>query len=446
MVCLVFAGLLTLSVPYTQAQGNNAVPTAEEADRASRLAQDKANEQAARAQELKAIEEALATNLAARARLDAEVAAIRTDRAKLNASLIETTTRVQKLEADIATLETRLEQLTRNDAAIRRSLEARRGLIGDVLAALQRMGRKPPPAVLVRPEDILEAVRASMLLGAVVPELRTEIETLAVDLQELGRVRSQIATDRQAVSSQLVALASERQRIAALIEARRSRETIALKDVETERNQGHALAGQARTLRDFIERIEREAQVASRAAQVALAAIESQTREVRERMAALAFRDPARLQPRASFVALRGLLPRPSSGAIVRGFGGTDVIGQPVRGISYATRKNAIISAPSDGWVAYSGPFRSYGQILILNTGGGYYVLLAGMQRTDVAVGQFVLAGEPLAVMGERQEAAPAVVGVANGEPVLYVEFRKDGVSIDPGPWWAMAVSQKAGG
>ncbi len=444
---LVLALLLAFGLPVAVlAQTGAAVPTADEAERMARAAQDKLAERETRERELKTVEAALAANREARNRLEAEVGAIRADRAKLNASLIETAARAQGVEAEIAALEARLVQLTGSETAIRRSLEGRRALIGDVLAALQRMGRKPPPAVVVRPEDILEALRASMLLGAVVPELRSEIETLAADLTELARVRSQAASDRQAVSAQLAALASERQRLAALVEARRSRETTALKDVEAERNQGQALTGQAQNLRDFVERIEREAQVAAKAAEAARAAIESQTREVRERMAALAFRDPARLQPRASFAVLRGLLPRPTGGEIIRAFGSTDAIGQPVRGISYATRQNAIISAPSDAWVAYAGPYRSYGQLLILNAGGGYYLLMAGLQRLDVTTGQFVLAGEPVGAMGERQEAAAAVVGVANGEPVLYVEFRKDGVAFDPGPWWAMAVSRKAGG
>ena len=92
-------------------------------------------------------------------------------------------------EDRIQGLEQRLQTLTASEAAIRRSLESRRGVIVEVFAALQRMGRRPPPAVLVRPEDMLEAVRASILLGAVLPELRSEAEILATDLAELVRLQ-----------------------------------------------------------------------------------------------------------------------------------------------------------------------------------------------------------------------------------------------------------------
>ena len=62
----------------------------------------------------------------------------------------------------------------------------------------------------------------------------------------------------------------------------------------------------------------------------------------------------------------------------------------------------AQVTAPCDGWVVFAGNFRSYGQLLIINAGGGYHVLLAGMERITVDLGQFVLTGEPVAVMGKR--------------------------------------------
>lgn len=420
--------------------------TAEEAERLDREARQKAAEKAERDAELKSIEDRLSANAAARAKLEGEIAAIRADRAKLNAELIATTQRTQDTENRIGVLEQRLERTGRQATAIRGSLEARRGLIADVLAALQRIGRKPPPAVLVRPEDILEAVRSSMLLGAVVPELRSEIETLGRDLAELTGLTERITQDKAAIRKELEGLAGERQRLASLVEARRLRETAVQSDTDDERRQGQTLAGQARTLRELTERIEREVTVAARAAETARAAIESQTREVRERMAQLAFRDPARLQPSAAFSDLRGRLPLPVAGEIVRGFGQAEAGGPPLRGVSFVTQRKAVISAPCDGWVVFAGPYRSYGQLVILNAGSGHYMLLAGMNRIDVTLGQFVLAGEPIAVMGERQEAAPAAVGVANGEPILYVELKRDGTAIDPGPWWGQIPNRRAGG
>jgi septal ring factor EnvC (AmiA/AmiB activator) len=422
----------------------NAQP--QDPDVLAREAMQKLVEKQAREAELKTIEERLAGNAEARARLEAEIAGIRADRAALNKALLDTTARAQAAEQRVSVIEQRLSLSQSSEAAIRRSLEGRRGLISEVLAALQRIGRRPPPAVLVRPEDILEAVRASMLLGAVVPDLRQEIEVLGTDLAELVRLREGIARERKAISGELEQLAAERQRLASLVEARRMREASATRDAEVQRGQDGELAAKARSLRDFVERMEKEISVANRAAEAARQALEAETREQRQRMAALAFRDPARLSPKIAFSEARGLLPLPVVGSQLRGFGDADGAGGTTRGISLETRPGALVSAPSDAWVVYAGPFRSFGQLLILNAGGGYYLLLAGMQRIDVALNQFVLAGEPVAVMGETSEAAATIVGSGTGQPVLYIEFRKDGVSVDPAPWWTKPLGEKVRG
>lgn len=434
------AALLALAAPAL------AQSPAPDPEQLTREAQAKRIEKQAREAELKALEERLAGNAQARAKLDAEIASIRADRAALNTALLDTTKRAQAAEGRIAAIETRLALLQSSESAIRRSLEGRRHLIAEVLAALQRIGRRPPPAVLVRPEDILEAVRASMLLGAVVPDLRTEIEILGTDLRELVRLREGIAEERGAIATQMQDLATERQRLASLIEARRERETGAARDAAAEQATGSELAAQARGLREFVERMEKEISSASRAADAARQALEAETREQRQRMAALAFKDPARLAPKIAFAEARGLLSLPAAGSQLRGFGDDDGSGGTTRGMSLETRPNALVSAPSDAWVVYAGPFRSFGQLLILNAGGGYYMLLAGMQRIDVSLNQFVLAGEPVAVMGETSEAAATIVGSGTGQPVLYIEFRKDGVSVDPAPWWTKPQGEKVRG
>lgn len=457
--CILAAGLVAALVGPAPAQAPAPAPSEQqrlEADEIARETAAKTAEKQAREAELRALEEKLATNTALRNRLQAEIAEIRSDRARLNTALIETTARTQALEGRINELEARLDRLATSENAIRRSLDGRRGLITEVLAALQRMGRRPPPAVIVRPEDMLEAVRASILLGAVVPELRQEIEVLASDLGELVRLRTTIASDRKSMSTELADLAGERQRLASLVTARQQREAAASGDVEKERQLADALGREMRNARELVERIEKDIAAVARNLEETRRLGDSQTREQRERMAALALKDPARLAPRIAFADTRGLLPLPVSGSQIRAFGASDGFGGATRGISVATRPKALVSAPVDAWVAFAGPFRSFGNLLILNAGGGYYLLLAGMQRIDVSAGQFVLAGEPVAVMGEKPEAEIFAEGKATtgtdqaatalGQPVLYIEFRKDGNPFDPGPWWAKLQGEKVRG
>jgi septal ring factor EnvC (AmiA/AmiB activator) len=372
-------------------------------------------------------------------KLEAEIDALGEDRRKLNQSLIDAAARIRSVEEQIAATQTRLKPLDEQEAALRASLENRRDVIAEVLAALQRIGRRPPPAVMVRTEDALESVRMAMMLGAVLPDMRQAADALASDLAALVQVRKDIAHERETLTAALAAQSDDRQRITALIAERQRHQGDVEKSLEAERQNTTQLARQAENLKDLIAKLEQSLDPATRAARAAARV----TEDGKVNLAAL--KDPGRLNPAVPFITAKGLLKFPVNGVKTRDFGTPDALGGAERGISIATRPGAQVTAPCDGWAVYAAPYRSYGQLLILNVGGGYHVLLAGMERTTVEVGQFVLTGEPVAVMGNGPQVASAnVTGI--GQPVLYIEFRKDGTPIDPAPWWATTESEKVRG
>jgi septal ring factor EnvC (AmiA/AmiB activator) len=397
-----------------------------------------------RDQELQAAREAQKRATEAEARLRAEIAALGEDRRKLNEQLIEGAARLRGVETRIGETEARLAPLAATEQSIRRSLEGRRAVIAEVLAALQRIGRAPPPVLVVRAEDALESVRSAMLLGAVLPEMRTETEALAGELADLVRIRKEIAGEREQLATHLAALTDERRRVELLVEERQRQQTESEKALEAERQRALEAARQVDNLRDLIAKLEQGLDSATRAARAAARAEEArQSGEARTALAAL--KDPGRMAPAVSFASARGLLPLPVNGIRIRSFGAPDTTGGTERGLSVATRAGAQVTAPCDAWVVYAGPFRSYGQLLILNAGGGYHVLLAGMERISVNPGQFVLTGEPVAVMGGGSQVA-AILASGTSQPVLYIEFRKDGTPVDPSPWWAASESEKVRG
>lgn len=408
---------------------------------------------AAQRQELGGVQSSLLESEAARRKLVDDIESIRTDRVRLNAALIDATARVHDDEAKAAAIEARLATMTGSQDAIAQSLEARRDVLAQVLAALQRMGRKPPPALLVGPDDILAAIRTSMLLGAVLPELRGQAEALTSDLADLKRLRQSIAGERDALRGELAGLTAEQQRLDALVAARQSAQAAVEAALGTERGRAADLAQKASTLKDLIARMEGDIASARRAGDAARSADEDRRRmaeadadSVRQRVAAGPFRDPARLAPAVDFADAKAMLSFPATGRVVKAYGSADEFGGTEKGLSLATRPQAVVSAPADGWVAFSGPYRSYGKILILNAGNSYYIVLAGMASVDVAPGQFVLAGEPVATMGDGSVRTAAAIALGAAEPILYVEFRKDGTAIDPTPWWAKAELEKVRG
>jgi len=397
----------------------------------------------ARQLELRALEEGLRNAEDQRRKMEADIEAMRMDRARLNSALVEANNRARAGEQRVAEIEQRLETSRASEAAIARSLEARRGTIADVLAALQRMGRKPPPAVRVRPQDMLEAIRTSMLLGAVVPELRVETEALASDLSDLIEARKAIAREADAMRKEVASVTMERERISALMAARQKSLSEAERALEDDRRKAQDLARQAIDLKELIARMEMDVSSAGKAADAARRSEEA-LRNVRP--TATPFRDAARMAPAVAFANARGLLPLPVGGKLAKTYGSADGFGGTEKGISITARPRAVVASPADGWIAFSGPYRSYGQLLIVNAGGGYYIVLAGMDRINVEVGQFVLAGEPVAVMGDGSAKTAASIAIGASQPVLYVEFRKDGAAIDPTPWWSKAELEKVRG
>ena len=390
-----------------------------------------------RDQDLKAARDAQSKSNETEAALKREIEQIGSDRRKLTQDLIDTASRIRGVEAQVTATEARLKPLDDNERSIRMSLDGRRAVIGEVLAALQRMGHRPPPALISSPEDALQSVRTAMLLGAVLPEMRHEVEALANDLTALLNVRKQITAERDRLKNEVASLGNERTRMTALVDARQKQQAEREKALDAERARASQLAHQVDNLKDLIAKLEQGLDPATRAAR------EAARSDTRPAMSAL--RDPGRLAPAVAFASLRGQVPIPVNGVKLKEFGAPDGVGGLEKGLSIATRAGAQVTAPADGWVVYAGPFRSYGQLLILNAGNGYHILLAGMDRISVDLGQFVLTGEPVAVMGNGSHIA-AILATGSSQPVLYIEFRKDGVPVDPGPWWATGEGQKVRG
>ncbi len=379
--------------------------------------------------------------------LASEVAELAAGREQLNRRLVDATAALQESETQAAEIETRVAALADNEKKLSDSLAERRNEIAKILTVLQRMSRRPPPALLARPQDVLEALRGGQALETTLAPMRAQARALQADLTELLRLREQLGAEKRQLADAVARLKVQRAELAQTVDARQKQLAGTQGELAAENDRARSLARQATTLKDLIARMEARSPASRRAADAARAATRNRPGEEEQSPdSAAPFQDAQRLAPVTAFRDLKGKLHLPAIGAIVRRYGAPNDGGGQEKGLSIATRDNAVVVAPSDGRVSYAGPYRSYGQLLIINAGGGYYVVLAGMNRANVNVGQFVLAGEPVAVMGDGAAQTAATVAIGASKPILYVEFRKDGASIDPGPWWAESSSRKGGG
>lgn len=369
------------------------------------------------------------------AEIAAEIAAIRKDSASLSAAMVQAAKTERKLGREVEMISSRLEELGQRQGDLRHSLALRRDVLAQVLGALQRMGLNPPPALLVQPEDALSSVRSAILLAAVVPELRDETKVLITDLRELQRLATSIEDERTRLAATVTEQVEEQRRLSLLVEEKQKLQARSEERLAQEQARAAELAQEASSLGELIEALESEIEI------MALREAEAQQEES---AAIAALRKPLTALS-TPFSALKGQVSLPVAGHVLRRFGESDESGGILRGDMVATHSAAIVTAPVDGSVLYAGPFRSYGQLLILNAGEGYHVVLAGMGRIGVSPGQAVLAGEPVGLMGEARLASAVALTGADAGPELYVEFRKEGQPVDPAPWWVERTIGRTG-
>ncbi|MBB3660528.1 septal ring factor EnvC (AmiA/AmiB activator) [Rhizobium sp. BK650] len=370
--------------------------------------------------------------------------------ASIRQALIDSAARRKSLEGKILNSEKKLAELGVKEDGIRRSLRERRGLLAEVLAALQRMGRNPPPALLVTPEDALGSVRSAILLGAVVPGIRKETEKLAADLANLSALQTASAKEKEDFATTMANSLEEERRMDLLLAENDKLSRSNAAELEAEKRRSQELAGKATTLESLVASMETEIASVREAAAAARQAEENRkllTDEQRAQAKALAdsgVPDKNRIAPAYPFGELKAKLELPVAGDILRQFGDADGTGHEAMGMTVATNPETVVTAPADGLVVYAGAFRSYGQMIILDAGDGYHLVLSGMDTISTRQGKFVFSGEPLAVMGAKRVASATALALETDRPTLYIEFRKDGKPVDSRPWWTAKDTGKA--
>jgi septal ring factor EnvC (AmiA/AmiB activator) len=382
--------------------------------------------------------------------IEENIAALEKSTASLRQALIDSATRRKELEAQILASEEKIAQLGVRQDAIRKSLHDRRAILAEVLAALQRMGRSPPPALLVTPEDALGSVRSAILLGAVVPGMRKQATALVNDLEAMTALQRDATSEKTRVSETITASLEEDKRMQLLMAENDKQGQTGAADLAAEQQRTDELAARAESLSGLIESLEnditsiREAAERARLEEERQKQLSAEEREKARQLAENGVPDKNRIAPAYPFSSLRQKLELPVAGDILRSWDDPDGTGHPARGMTVASGPNAVVTAPADGLVVFAGAFRSYGQMVILNAGDGYHVVMTGMSSVNVRQGKFVFAGEPIAMMGEKRVASATALALETDRPTLYIEFRKDGSPVDSAPWWVKKDTGRA--
>lgn len=381
------------------------------------------------------------------AALKAEIEAMKGDRDKQNAALIAAGERVRLAEVDVAAVQEKIGELIVEELETRGRLDGADKSISNVLAALERISRSPPPALIVDPSDALGSARSAILISAILPQLQAKADAVMADLNALNEIKLAAQAEEENLRANFDVLEEEQLRIATLIAARKSSEETATTALAAEEQEAALMAERAAQLKQLIADLGKRANaVATAAAATERANAGGTTPTLDRETVLLALANPERTEPAVPFASARGFLNFPVSGVNVINYGDGDGFGGISRGLSVVTRAQAPVIAPADGTVLYAGAYLNYGQIVILDVGQDHTILLAGLEAVEAKVGQFVRMGERLGAMGSRTIGRTVATSAGASNPTLYIEMRNSNSPIDPTGWWASPTNTTQSG
>ncbi len=390
-------------------------------------------------QTLKRVEQDIQADKALQRQLERQSQTLQKELDELRDRLVGLADRERAQEGELAYLEDTLAALESQERSQAERLEGERQQIAALLAALQRVARIPPEAALARPDGPVDTLRSALLLRDTVPALRARADALAQALTRLAETRESLEAQRSRTYAARLTLVERQKEIAQLV-ARREELSRQTEDERQQVAQRTArLTGQAADLRQLMERIEAERRAAAAAAAKREAErLEAERKEAERRLAEqraaekkladqkLAEQKAAEQRARAETEAARAAPAAPGGerlpvgGRVTVRYGEADRYGATSRGVTIQARAGSTVVSPQAGTIVFAGPFRGYGQILIVEHSHGYHSLIAGFGRIDTAVGRRVATGEPIGLMP------------ADGSPDLYFELRRHGQPINP--------------
>lgn len=340
---------------------------------------------------------------------------------------------VQSKEEALSTLEERRDDLSEREKALQKSLALTDAQIVRLVSGLQTAALRPRELLWLSPNGPVDLLRGQALMRDTLPMVSRTNDKLRADLAELTRVRSSLQSQILEIKTTTAQLSERTEQMDRLLQQKALLQAQYDASHQQAKQRAQTLAAQASDLKDLLKKLEEEQR---RRAELKRQERMQATRRLVEHSGRLRPGQSTHLMPRDTsyltgsgapqnaFEKSRGLLKYPARGQVIQVFGEATASGAHTKGITLKARPSAHVVAPFDGTVLFAGPFKNYGQLMIIDNGDDYMTLLAGMDRMNVGVGQEVLTGEPVGVLKESN-------------PTLYIEIRKGGQPVDPQPWFA---------
>lgn len=323
--------------------------------------------------------------------------------AQLQRQLVATAARVQALEQEKSKIDADILMLGGRERTMSDKFARDRVQVSHLIAILERLQSDLPPALALEPADALRSARGAMLLGGALPRIYAAAAALWRQLESLKQTRAALLSRRAQSIRNAADLTGARGRLDRLLASKQSETHGANAAYQAMQDKFDAIAGQATDLKSLLDRVSALQASAGPQGMVIVSAEGHAVQNI--------------LKP--------GSLASPVVGHVAEDAPGEE----RAPGLNFVTSSGAAVVAPADSHVLFAGPYRKTGQVLILETAGGYDLVLAGLDRIDVRSGDRLLAGEPVGRMPRGKNGAK-----------LYFELRQNGKSVSPAAWLGVGL------
>ena len=379
--------------------------------------------------QLKEVEQQVFEKSMEHKKLQAQATQISLELSEVSKKMIQTAKQLQNNEEKLSKMEKQLALLEEDLISAEKDFDKDDKNLIKTITALQNLALKPTESLLVQPLNPVDVIRSAMILRETIPHLESRANTVRNKLINIKNKKNRIEQQIKEISKQKAVMSEEHKRINSLLKQKHSlRNLVEIKSEKAKKNVDK-LASQAQDLRDLLAKLEKQRLEKERLEQEKRRKEEeARKRKLEEKQSddLIKYETKAITNIASGFEKAKGSLPLPARGNIITKYGEEKAKGISAKGITIASRNQAQVISPFDGNVIFSGPFRGYGNMIIIEHGDGYLSLLSGLETLNVELGQMLLAGEPVGVMP------------SGGKSELYVEIRKNNQPINPAAWFKL--------
>jgi len=316
---------------------------------------------------------------------------------------------VQAAQSDITAAQARIRLIASLQQVARSQIAARQGPILHLVAALQTMARRPPALAIAQPGSVEDIVHVRLLLSDTLPVIQARTAGLRTDLDKQTQLRSDAERAIAALGASQKLLAQRQQQLAQLEQTAIRKSQRLADQAADEQQRALGLGEEARDAADRMQSAE-------------------DAGDVRGHLERLAGPD---MRPGGADDAMpvHGEAARyrlPFTGDVTTGYGEVSSAGVRSRGLTITPGANGEVTAPAPGTIVFAKPFRSYGQVVIIDHGGGWTTTLTGLGSIDVKLGAHVDQGDDIGRSGGQR--APVTAELRRGtRPIDIVAMAQAG-------------------